>query len=85
MPHSPISSKKYILVADDSADDFMLVRIAFSRAGLPHQLIYLRRADHVISYLKGLEPFGDRTLYPFVRFRTVLSLSSIMPLFVNPP
>jgi CheY-like chemotaxis protein len=59
------SSGKIVLVADDLTDDFLLLKAAFRKAGLPHRLVHVDDGDHAIMYLEGISPYCDRQRFPF--------------------
>jgi CheY-like chemotaxis protein len=67
---------KVVLVADDSDNDFLLLKRAFSKAGLNHQLVHVQDGRQAVSYLKGEVPFEQRDLWPFPH---LLILDAIMP------
>jgi len=54
-----------ILVADDDAQDTMLVKMAVERAALSLQLTSVKDGEEAIDYLMGRAPFADRHVYPF--------------------
>jgi CheY-like chemotaxis protein len=56
---------KFLLVADDCEDDFLLLKVSFRRAGLPHRLFHVEDGDHAIMYLEGSSAFSDRRRFPF--------------------
>lgn len=58
---------KSVLVADDSADDILILKRAFARAGLDVQFDSVRGGEEVVSYLSGENQFSDRQSYPFPR------------------
>src|SRR5882672_4525205 len=60
-------TKHCVLVAEDNPDEVYLLRRAFRRAGLPHEIIEVRDGVATIEYLKGVPPFNDRTRYPLPR------------------
>jgi len=60
-----MAQQRTVLVADDSEDDFLLLKIAFSRVNFPHKLLHVLDGDHVITYLDGVSPFSDREHFPF--------------------
>jgi CheY-like chemotaxis protein len=68
---------KHILVAEDSQDDFFLLRIAFEKAALPSALHHVENGEQAIQYLTGQAPFSDRTAHPFPQ---LLILDLKMPL-----
>jgi CheY-like chemotaxis protein len=53
-----------ILVADDDEDDVLLLRTAFSEAGLRIPLQVVNDGEEAISYLNGDGRFSDRKEYP---------------------
>ena len=60
-----IAPDRAVLVAEDSDDDFLLLRKAFGLAGLErHQLIRVRTGEATIMNLKGESPFDDRERWP---------------------
>jgi CheY-like chemotaxis protein len=67
----------HILVAEDSEDDFMLLRIAFQKAGLPHALHHVVNGQQAIQYLSRQGRFSDSTAHPFPQ---LLILDIKMPL-----
>jgi len=60
-----MANPKNVLVADDSGDDFVLIRQAFRRAGLPHKLDQVLDGEQALAYLMGEPPFSDRKQFPF--------------------
>lgn len=48
--------KKVILIAEDDADDRLLIQEAFDELGSPSILIFFEDGDELISYLKGFNP-----------------------------
>lgn len=54
----------HILVAEDDPTDAYFFQRAFSRAGIPVTLHFVRDGQEVLDYLQGAGMFGDRTLYP---------------------
>jgi CheY-like chemotaxis protein len=71
-----MAETKVVLVADDSDNDFLLLKGAFLRAGLKHQLVHVQDGRQAVSYLKGEVPFDERGLWPFP---DLLILDAIMP------
>src|SRR5712664_3812961 len=62
-----MTTKHYILLAEDDREEAFLVHWAFRRAGLPHEIIDVRDGEATIKYLKGMPPFNDRLRYPLPR------------------
>ncbi len=54
-----------ILVADDDAQDTMLVKMAVERSALGLKLESVRDGEEAIDYLLGKSPFTDRQAHPF--------------------
>ena len=53
-----------ILLAEDDANDVMLIQRAFQKAGLRNVLKIVRDGDAAIKYLRGEGPYADRDQYP---------------------
>lgn len=68
---------KHVLVAEDSDDDFTLLRIAFEKVKLPHALHHVINGEETIQYLAGKAPYSDRAAHPFPH---LLLLDIRMPL-----
>ncbi len=64
MPVKPANSVS-ILVADDDAQDTMLVRMAAERASLCLRLNSVTDGEQAIDYLMGRERYADRHAHPF--------------------
>jgi CheY-like chemotaxis protein len=56
-----------ILVADDDAQDTMLVQMAVERAALHLRLESVKDGEEAIDYLMGRERYADRHAHPFPR------------------
>ena len=54
-----------ILVADDDAQDTMLVKMAVQRASLNLQLASVQDGEEAINYILGKAHFADRRTHPF--------------------
>ena len=54
-----------ILVADDDAQDTMLVKMAVQKASLNLQLASVQDGEEAIDYLLGKADFADRQTHPF--------------------
>lgn len=54
-----------ILVADDDAQDTMLVQIAAQRAALGLRLDTVKDGEEAINYLMGRAGYADRQAHPF--------------------
>jgi CheY-like chemotaxis protein len=52
------------LVAEDNSDDVFLLRRAFAKTRLPHQLRFVPNGREVIDYLLGKPPYNNRTTFP---------------------
>ncbi len=75
MPVMPAHSVS-ILVADDDAQDTMLVRMAAERASLCLRLNSVTDGEQAIDYLMGRQQFADRNAHPFP---TMMLLDLKMP------
>jgi CheY-like chemotaxis protein len=53
-----------VLIAEDEESDAVILRFAFQRAGLAHQLFVVRDGQAAIDYLVGSAPYDDRQEYP---------------------
>ena len=60
-----LSSPVSILIADDDAQDAMLVRMAAQRAGLGLRLETVVDGQQAIDYLMGRNRYVDRQTHPF--------------------
>ena len=58
-------SEKCILIAEDDKNDLFLLRLAFQKAAVSHQLKHAPDGQVAFDYLTGNEPFSDRDEYPF--------------------
>lgn len=54
-----------ILLAEDNADDVVLLQHAFKKAGVNCQLTAVTDGLEALEYLKGEGAFADRSLHPF--------------------
>ncbi len=59
-----VANKGTILLADDNADDVLLVRMAFKRAGFENQILSVMDGEQVLQYLKAEGPYADRARFP---------------------
>ena len=57
-------SGRIILVAEDNEDDILLLKRAFSKAGLAKVTVFVRDGEEIIKYLCRLPPFDDPMLCP---------------------
>jgi CheY-like chemotaxis protein len=53
-----------ILLVENNRDDILLIRRAFERAGLGHQIQSVTTGADAIGYLRGDLPYDDRSKYP---------------------
>lgn len=65
-----------VLLVDDSADDALLMRMAFERAGFVQPLRHVHNGEEAIAYLRGDGAYRDRSLFPLP---TTLLLDLNMP------
>jgi CheY-like chemotaxis protein len=59
-----MGSAPCILVVDDSSDDFLLLKRAFSKAGVMNPIHWVRSGREAIEYLNGNSTYSDREVYP---------------------
>ena len=71
-----MSEEQTILLVDDSANDLILVRTAFNKAGCNIALQEVHDGEEAIAYLQGEGSYCDRIKYP---------LPAIMLLDLNMP
>jgi len=64
MPNQPA----VILLAEDSADDAVLIKRALKEVTHEVKLRHVRDGTECIHYLAGDEPYGDRQHFPFPAF-----------------
>ena len=60
-----VSNPVSILIADDDAQDTMLVRIAVEKAALGLRLETVGDGEEAIDYLMGRSQYADRQAHPF--------------------
>lgn len=65
-----------VLLAEDNADDVLLIQIAYANAGIRQRLQVVSDGQEVIGYLSGEGAYADRAAYPFP---TLLLLDLKMP------
>jgi CheY-like chemotaxis protein len=53
-----------VLLADDSEDDVLLMRCAFSRAGFDNPIAVAEDGQELIDYLRGEGRYADRETFP---------------------
>lgn len=53
-----------ILLVEDREDDIVLIRKAFSKAGLLNPLYVVRNGEEAVAYLLGDKPYANRSEYP---------------------
>jgi CheY-like chemotaxis protein len=53
-----------VLLVDDNLDDVLLMRRAFSGTVISAPLVVVNGGEAAIRYLRGSEPYADRTAYP---------------------
>jgi len=59
-----MSEEQTILLVDDSANDLILMRTAFKKAGCTIALQEVHDGEQAIAYLQGEGPYCDRIKYP---------------------
>jgi CheY-like chemotaxis protein len=65
-----------VLLAEDNADDVLLIQIAYANAGIRQRLEVVSNGRQAIRYLSGQAPYADRAAHPFP---TLLLLDLKMP------
>lgn len=53
-----------ILLVEDDDNDVLLIRRAFTQAGLHHPIQVVRDGDAAVAYLSGDGRYADRSAYP---------------------
>jgi CheY-like chemotaxis protein len=53
-----------ILLAEDNADDILVIRKAFQRSNLLNPVHIVRDGEEAIAYLQGVGKYGSRDEYP---------------------
>lgn len=64
MPDFMINNNQTILLVDDSENDLFLMRRAFEKAEFNNPLQEVHNGADAIAYLKGEEPYDDRSKHP---------------------
>ena len=59
-----MNATQTILLVDDSENDLILLRTAFSKAEYAMPLQEVHNGEEAISYLKGDGPYADRNRFP---------------------
>lgn len=59
------SSKHFVLLAEDNADDLIFIQRAIGKAGVPISLLHVENGEEAMSYLLGEGSYCDRERYPF--------------------
>jgi CheY-like chemotaxis protein len=59
-----MTNEKYILLAEDEANDVLLLERAFEKAGLQRTLKIVRDGEQAIQYLSGRGSYTDRKKFP---------------------
>ncbi|MEO5803529.1 MAG: response regulator [Verrucomicrobiota bacterium] len=54
-----------ILVAEDNADDALILERTLRKVGIRNPIQIVRDGSEAIAYLKGSGPYHDRTAFPF--------------------
>ena len=54
-----------ILLAEDDANDVLLIQRAFRKAGLAYNLVVVNDGQQAIDYLSGQGDYGQREHFPF--------------------
>jgi CheY-like chemotaxis protein len=59
-----MAAKLQVLVVEDDPNDVLLLKRAFSKGGPEMPLQFARDGQEALDYLKGVDRFADRNLYP---------------------
>ena len=59
-----MKSQKTILLAEDDANDALLLQLAFESIGLAKALVVVRNGQETIDYISGAGTYRDREKYP---------------------
>jgi len=59
-----MEADRTILLAEDSADDVLLTKIAFRKARLANRLEVVRDGEEAMAYFEGAGRFADRGRFP---------------------
>jgi len=59
-----IVTDRLILLAEDNSTDALMVRRAFTKAGVRGTLDVVEDGDRAVDYLSGRGPFADRARHP---------------------
>lgn len=54
-----------ILIAEDDENDAIILERALRKVGFMNPVRFCRDGTEVISYLRGDEPYQDRSIFPF--------------------
>jgi CheY-like chemotaxis protein len=64
-PMNVLNANRPILIAEDQADDVLLLKTALKRAAVLHPIQVVTDGQEVIDYVTGKGRFLDRTTFPF--------------------
>ena len=60
-----MSSREYaVLLAEDDANDVLLIQRAFQKTNIANPLRVVRDGEEALAYLSGQEPYADRDRHP---------------------
>jgi len=60
-----VSSREYaVLLAEDDANDVLLIQRAFQKTNIANPLRVVRDGEEALAYLSGQEPYADRDRHP---------------------
>jgi len=63
--YSSHRSPQTVLYVEDSADDFVLFKLASRKCGTPFSLQHAADGEQAIAYLSGAETYANRAEFPF--------------------
>jgi len=60
-----VSSREYaVLLAEDDANDILLIQRAFQKTNIANPLRVVRDGEEAVAYLSGQAPYADRDRHP---------------------
>jgi len=64
MANMTLPEQAVILLAEDLANDVVLIRRALDKAGVKNPLLVVRDGEECLAYLRGVGKYSDRREYP---------------------
>lgn len=59
-----MSARSTILLVEDEPNDAFFIRWGFEKSGCTHKISHVHDGQEALDYLKGQEPFGNRSKFP---------------------